>query len=151
MLIQPAISGRGTLKTDTTEYVTSDTEMLTIKSPPSPQVSVFLTIYRPSSIAELIARFYDPCADNYMLTYRIQFSTARSSYQLMRDYWPFCEYRPVCFGTCTVQSYTTVRGNADPCVHPWAPFVVCLGLVVNGRCIAPHVVCHHTTSPSTCT
>ena len=135
-------------ETDTTEYITSS-PYLSIRQPPSPQVTVFISIYDPHSIAELIARFYDPCANNYMLTFQIRISSPLSAYQITGNFYPICDYRPTCWGMCTTSSYTTIAAT-QTCTPPGQPFVQCAGLAINGRCYLHNVVCLPSSSPGIC-
>lgn len=135
-------------ETNTTEYVTSSPD-LSIRQPPSPQVTVFISIYRPPSIAELIARFYDPCANNYMLTFQIRVASPLSAYQITGNFHPICEYRPTCWGTCTTSSYTTIAAT-QTCTPPGQPFVQCAGLAINGNCLLRNFVCLPSSSPGIC-
>lgn len=138
-----------TNETDTTEYVTDDTAMLSIKPPPVPQVTI--VIRRPPTIGELRARFYDPCANNYLLIDVLRFGLPASAYQIFdsRSY-PICHWAAICSGTCSSSMITSMAVNTPACVPAGAPYIQCFGMTVNGRCIVRNGICHYQGVPGYC-
>lgn len=138
-------------ETNTSEYVTDD-DALTVKAPPSPQVTVHITIYRPPNIGELRARFYDPCANNYLLTYDLRFGLPASAYVIYSTMqYPICWWEPTCSGTCSKGFHSSRAINTPSCYPAGAPYIQCFGLTVNGRCLVRVGICHFQGVEGFCT
>lgn len=136
-------------ETNTTEYDTEDTDMMTIQQPPAPRVTI--VIRRPPSIGELRARFYDPCANNYLLMDFLSFGLPASAYQIFdsRSY-PICHFAATCSGTCSSSMVSSYAVNTPACIPAGAPYLQCFGLTVNGRCLVRNGICHFQGVPGYC-
>jgi len=138
-------------ETDTTEYHTDDTDTLTIQQPPQPQVTVFIPIHRPPNVGELIARFYDPCANNYLLTFSLRFGLPASAYEIYNSFqYPTCWWAPTCRGRCSLDLYRSFA-TTPSCYPAGQLYIQCFGLSVNGTCVLPVAVCTPQAGPGFCT
>jgi hypothetical protein len=139
-----------TNETDNTEYSTEDAGMLSIKPPPSPRVTVFISIYHPPSIGQLIARFYDPCSNQFLWVVQLTFGMPATAYEILSSLqYPICDYRPTCSGLCSTSLYSTLAVT-PACFPAGQPYVQCFGLSINGKCVIRRAVCTYQGVPGYC-
>ncbi|HEX6095780.1 MAG TPA: hypothetical protein VF432_05590 [Thermoanaerobaculia bacterium] len=101
--------------------------------PPHPKVTVYIPIHRPPNVGELIARFYDPCANNYLLTFKLSFGLPASAYEPYNTFhYPICYWAPTCQGRCSEFLYRSVAATPS-CYPAGQPYIQCFGLSVNGQ------------------